>query len=44
MPTDRATVFKTPATDDPALAEAVKRLVAAYQPESIYLYWFRGAG
>jgi len=27
---DRATIFKTPATGDPALAELVHRLVAAY--------------
>ena len=33
-----ATRFKTPKVDDPALAEAVRRLVAAYQPECIYLF------
>jgi predicted nucleotidyltransferase len=33
-----ATVFQTPAADDPALAEAVRRLVAVYQPERIYLF------
>ena len=38
MATDRATIFRTPATGDPALAEIVHRLVAAYQPESIYLF------
>lgn len=31
-------VFKVPAADDPALAEAVRRLVAAYQPERVYLF------
>jgi len=38
MAIDRATIFKTPAIDDPALADMVHRLVAAYQPESIYLF------
>jgi uncharacterized protein len=38
MVIDRATIFKPPATDDPALAETVQRLVAAYQPERIYLF------
>jgi predicted nucleotidyltransferase len=38
MVIDRATISKTPATDDPALAEMVYRLVAAYQPECIYLF------
>jgi predicted nucleotidyltransferase len=38
MAIDPATVFKTPATGDPALSEVVSRLVAAYQPESIYLF------
>ena len=33
-----ATIFKTPTVDDPALSEAVRRLVAAYQPEHIYLF------
>jgi hypothetical protein len=31
-------VFKTPAADDEALGEAVRRLVEAYQPERIYLF------
>jgi len=35
---ERTTVFKTPAFDDPALAEAVRRLIAAYQPERVYLF------
>ena len=34
----RATIFRTPVADDPALAEAVRRLVAAYQPERVYLF------
>lgn len=38
MAVERATVFKTPAADDLALAEAVRRLVAAYQPERVYLF------
>jgi predicted nucleotidyltransferase len=38
MATGRATISRTPATDDPALAEIVHRLVAAYQPERIYLF------
>ena len=38
MAIDRATTCKTPATGDPELAEMVHRLVAAYQPESIYLF------
>ena len=38
MPVKDATIFKTPTVDDPALAEAVRRLVAAYQPERIYLF------
>jgi hypothetical protein len=29
--------IKTPAADDSALAEVVRRLVAAYQPERVYL-------
>ena len=31
-------ICKTPTANDPALAEAVRRLVAAYQPEWIYLF------
>ena len=38
MAVEQASVFKTPAADDPVLAEAVRRLVAAYQPERIYLF------
>ncbi|MBZ5581393.1 MAG: hypothetical protein LAQ30_04165 [Acidobacteriia bacterium] len=38
MPVRGATIFKTPTVDDPALSEAVRRLVAAYQPERIYLF------
>jgi predicted nucleotidyltransferase len=38
MPVNNGTIFKPPAADDPALAEAVHRLVAAYQPERIYLF------
>lgn len=38
MAIERPTTFKTPAADDPALAEVVRRLVEAYQPERIYLF------
>jgi len=38
MALDRETVFRTPAADDAALAEVVRRLVEAYQPERIYLF------
>lgn len=38
MAIEKGTAFKIPATDDPGLAEAVRRLVAAYQPECIYLF------
>src|SRR5260370_14031 len=38
MAEERATISRTPAWDDPALAEVVRRLVAAYQPERVYLY------
>ena len=38
MAMEHATIFKTPAADDPVLAEAVRRLVKAYQPEHIYLF------
>jgi predicted nucleotidyltransferase len=31
-------VFRTPTPDDPALAEAVRWLVTAYEPERIYLF------
>jgi predicted nucleotidyltransferase len=38
MAVEGGTIFETPAVDDPALAEAVRRLVNAYQPERIYLF------
>jgi predicted nucleotidyltransferase len=38
MPVNGTTTFKTPTVNDSALAEAVRRLVAAYQPERIYLF------
>jgi predicted nucleotidyltransferase len=38
MTADRATVFRTPTADDAELAEVVRRLVEAYQPERIYLF------
>jgi predicted nucleotidyltransferase len=38
MAVERAITFKTPAADDPALAEVVRRLVHAYEPERIYLF------
>src|ERR1035441_1645180 len=38
MATKQAATFATPSADDPALAEAVCRLVEAYQPERIYLF------
>src|SRR5690242_13778910 len=38
MDFERATTFNTPTADSPALAEAVHRLVEAYQPERIYLF------
>jgi len=38
MTADRATVFRTPTVGDAALAEVVRRLVQAYQPERIYLF------
>jgi predicted nucleotidyltransferase len=38
MAAERATIFKTPAAGDPALADAVRRLVAAYNPDRIYLF------
>jgi len=33
-----ATIFKTPAAQDSALADVVDRLVQAYRPERIYLF------
>ncbi len=38
MAVERATAFRTPAADDPALAEVVRSLVDAYQAERIYLF------
>ncbi len=38
MASENVTVFRTPAASDPALAEVVRRLVEAYQPERIYLF------
>ncbi len=38
MASESATFFKTPSADDPALTEVVRRLVAAYHPERIYLF------
>ncbi len=38
MAASDGTVFKTPRADDPVLAEAVRRLVEAYQPDRIYLF------
>jgi predicted nucleotidyltransferase len=38
MAEERARIPKIPAADDPALAELVRRLVDAYQPERIYLF------
>ncbi|MGC9970447.1 MAG: nucleotidyltransferase domain-containing protein [Bryobacteraceae bacterium] len=38
MGTEQTTVFKTPSADDPLLAEVVRRLAEAYQPERIYLF------
>lgn len=36
--------MKTPDWDDPQLAEVVRRLVEAYQPERIYLFGSRARG
>jgi len=33
-----------PATEDPVLAEIVRRLVAAYQPEQVYLFGSQARG
>jgi len=38
MAVEHTTVFKRPAADDPVLAEALRRLVEAYQPERVYLF------
>jgi predicted nucleotidyltransferase len=34
----RSSVFRAPAADDPALAEVVRRLADACQPERVYLF------
>ncbi len=38
MAASDGTVFKAPTADDPVLAEAVRRLVEAYQPDRVYLF------
>ena len=38
MATEHATIFNAPTDSDAALAEVVRRLVAAYHPERIYLF------
>jgi predicted nucleotidyltransferase len=38
MSRDGTAVFRTPTAADAALAEVVRRLVEAYQPERIYLF------
>ncbi len=38
MAVERTTIFKTPAADDAALVEVVRRLVEAYNPDRIYLF------
>src|SRR5258708_39931686 len=38
MAAEHTTILKTPAADDQSLAEVVRRLVDAYQPERIYLF------
>jgi predicted nucleotidyltransferase len=38
MAAEQASIFKTPAAEDPVLFETVRRLVGAYQPERIYLF------
>ncbi len=38
MPGDQAATFDPPSVDDPALAEVVRRLVAAYEPDRLYLF------
>lgn len=38
MAGESATIFRTPTASDPVLAEVVRRLVAAYRPERIYLF------
>jgi hypothetical protein len=36
--------FRSPAIDDPALAEIVRRLSEAYRPETIYLFGSTAGG
>ena len=38
MAVNGGTIFRAPTADDSALADAVRRLVAAYQPERVYLF------
>jgi predicted nucleotidyltransferase len=38
MASENLTIFRTPTASDPTLAEVVRRLVVAYQPERIYLF------
>ncbi len=38
MRVDRTARFRTPAAGDAALAEVVRRLVEAYQPQRLYLF------
>lgn len=38
MAADHATTLKVPRSNDPILAEIVRRLVEAYSPERIYLF------
>lgn len=38
MAANKTGVFQPPAADDPALAEALRRLIAAYRPERVYLF------
>ena len=38
MAVERAIPFKTPAADDPALTDVVRRLVDTYHPKRIYLF------
>ena len=38
MASENVCVIATPKADDPALAEVVRRLVEAYQPECVYLF------
>ena len=38
MTNEQATTFRTPTAGDPVLAEVVRRLVAVYRPERVYLF------